>query len=288
MPESRKDSEFINPVRKILGEAQTKNYAVGSFNVFNLETIQAVFEACQDLNAPALVQVWAGLFDMGIVDAENINELYEIASNQYDVEVYLHLDHGKNYNHIMQAIQAGFSSVMIDASDKNLKENIKLTREVVKTAHAVGVTVEAELGELGGENNTGNSNSLEYTDPDEAKRFVEETGVDSLAVAIGNKHGEYEKKPELELTLLEEIHEKADIPLVLHGASFIPLEQISSAIKRGVAKINVATELNHSMIKGMKNALDRETQFPNEVIETGKKSMTAKVKEKIEMFNISN
>jgi len=227
----------------LLRKAMQEKYGVGAFNFNNLEFLQAILEAAKETNSPVILQVSeGGMKYMGLSFLEGIikSVLYKV-----DIPVAIHLDHGSNLSAVLSAIRVGFTSVMIDASKMVFEENVRITKEVVKVAHAVGVSVEAELGRIGGTEEHVKVSEREalFTDPDEAAKFVELTEVDSLAIAIGTAHGVYKGEPKLDFERLYDIKRKVDVPLVLHGASGVPLEDIKKAISLGICKINIDTDL---------------------------------------------
>lgn len=241
------------PVTEMLRRAQEGGYGVGSFSARNTFLIDAVLKAAQAQRSPVIVQISANEFGWFDVTAEEFAaRFYEVHKN-YEGQAVLHLDHTKDPAIIKEAIDAGFMSVMIDASQKCFEENAAITKEVVEYAHARGVAVEAELGRIGATDRieTDNDESL-YTDPVEAKEFVERTEVDLLAVSIGTAHGVYPvKDPRIDLERLSQIREQVDIPLVLHGGSGLPRETVWKAITAaggGVSKINIATDLEQAFL----------------------------------------
>ena len=229
--------------KETLKKAKDDKYAIGSFNVYSYETIEAVIEAGNKLNKPVIVS-------FGEIYLENMSfdMVYNIASQLSKGsknEVILHLDHCKSIENIKKAIKAGFTSVMFDGSHLPFEENVRLTKEVVELAKAFNVSVEGELGCLGEGlySNEGGGREI-YTDPQKAKEFVELTAIDALAVSIGTIHGMYKGEPKINIELLKEISSMVDIPLVLHGGSGTPEVIIKECIKNGVAKINVNTEIS--------------------------------------------
>lgn len=277
--------------KKILQEARQGGYGIGSFNVYNLETVQGVISAAERANFPAIIQAWVGMFRFGSVTMETLSAIVRAEAEKASVPIAFHLDHGETFGEMLQAIRAGFGSVMIDASTKSLEENIELTRKVVEAAHYAGVEVEAELGHVGtgsGTQEEGAANSW-LTDPEQAAYFVEETGVDLLAVAIGTLHGFYRAEPKLDIPRLKKIVQVVKVPLVLHGSSYTPDAQIKEAIKAGISKINVATELNVEFVKGVKQALkkDPETPYPNSLTDLGREYFAKAVEKKIKLFSLA-
>jgi len=239
--------------KKMLLNAQKNGYAVGAFNIENMEMAMAVVAAAEETRSPLILQTtpstvrYAGLaLYHGIVKA-----LAESAS----VPVALHLDHGNSLELACGALEAGYTSVMIDGSQLSFEDNIFLTQSVVKKAAGYGVPVEAELGKVGGKEDDLVSNADTNTDPEMAREFAERTGVDSLAVAIGTAHGFYVKTPVLDKVRLTQIRNVVDIPLVLHGASGLSEDDVRECIARGICKVNFATELRAAFTDGIKSVL---------------------------------
>jgi len=227
-----------------LKKAQGQHYAVPCFDTFEMAGTEGMFAALEAKNAPAMVGLWSGFLDRKTVQplVAYIRAMAQVSP----VPVSLILDHGSSYEHCIKALALGFSDVMYDGSKLSLDENIATTRLVVRAAHAVGACAEAELGHVGGghEYDVFGGQGKGFTDPATVERFVAETGVDSLAVAIGTAHGVYKGEPKLNLELLDEIRRRVDIPLVLHGGSGLSDEQFRSAVVHGVSKINIFTDLS--------------------------------------------
>lgn len=234
---------LVNTV-DLLAHAERHSYAVGAFNIVNLEFLNGVLEAAKTMHSPVILNIAEVHFPY--IDIEQITPVIRYMADRVPVPVVLNLDHGMSVETVMRAIRCGFSAVMIDASKKTLEENIAETKLVVRLAHAVGVSVEAELGQVGGAENGGKARARReyFTNPDEAERFVAETGVDALAVAVGNAHGFYDGEPELDFERIETLHRRIGIPLVLHGGSGIPDEDFRKAIGLGIRKINFFTEMS--------------------------------------------
>ena len=229
-------------MNEILVPARKEGYGVGAFEFWSLDSAQAVIEAAEELEMPVILQ--AGPLEIEYAGIKNIYLIAKAIADNTSVKVALHLDHGETYEQACQAIDAGFTSVMIDASHFSYSENVNLTRKVVSAAKPFGVTVEAELGKLAGSEGylDVNEEDAAQTDPDEAKQFVEETGIDALAVAIGTAHGFYRSIPRINIERLKKIAEKVSIPLVLHGGSGTPDEKVKESIINGIAKVNICTE----------------------------------------------
>ncbi|HEX5023755.1 MAG TPA: class II fructose-bisphosphate aldolase [Agriterribacter sp.] len=240
-----------NNMTEKLREMQQKKAALLATNFYNYETLRGVLEAASHTKQPVILQLTKSSIDyMGLEVAVN---MARTALQKYEVEGWLHLDHSDSYELIRDCLDAGFDSVMIDASEKTLEENISITQKVVQLAATYNANVEAELGyvaKLGqSKEKTG------FTDPQEAKYFVEATGVHALAVAIGSAHGFYTQEPKLDLERLQQIHEITDVALVLHGGSGIPAASLKESINRGICKINLATEIKNIFMATLKNSL---------------------------------
>jgi fructose-bisphosphate aldolase class II len=228
---------------EMLIHARSGGYAVGAFEVWNLESVQAVVAAAEGLSQPVILQV--GPYEADHAGLEEISHIAIFCARRAGVPVAVHLDHADTFERVMQCISHGFTSAMLDVSHLPYAENVAATKEVVRVAHACGASVEGELGRIGG-GETGidaANEDVHLTDPDQAFEFVNDTGIDALAVAIGTAHGFYRSKPNIRLGLLEEIAEKVAIPLVLHGGSGTPDSDVCKAISIGIAKVNVCTEL---------------------------------------------
>ena len=238
---------------KMLLDAQKGGYAVGAFNVENMEMVMAVIAAAEELRAPLMLQTtpstvkYAGL-DLYLANVKTVAE-------RATVPVCMHLDHGDSFELAMQALRVGYSSIMIDGSHSVFEENIAVTKAVADACRPSGIPVEAELGKVGGKEDDLDGGSGGYTDPLEAKEFAERTGIGSLAVAIGTAHGVYKGEPKLDLDRLSEIRKVVSVPLVLHGASGLSEEAVKESIKRGICNLNFATELRIAYTDGVKEFL---------------------------------
>lgn len=239
--------------KKMLLDAQKGGYAVGAFNVENMEMVQAVLAAAEELQAPVIMQTTPSTVKYAGLDYYYAN--VKAAAKRASVPVAVHLDHGSSFELAMQALRVGYTSIMIDGSHSVFEENIAISKSVVDACAPSDVPVEAELGKVGGKEDDLDGGSGGYTDPLEAKEFVERTGVSSLAVAIGTAHGVYVGEPKLDLDRLVEIRKVVDIPLVLHGASGLSDEAVKESIKRGICKVNFATELRIAYTEGVKKVL---------------------------------
>ena len=239
---------------KMLLDAQAGGYAVGAFNAENMEMIQAIVSAAEEMKAPVMIQTTPSTVNYAGLDMYLSN--VRAAADNAKVPVCLHLDHGSSFELAMQALRVGYTSIMIDGSRKAFSQNVELTKRVAEACAPSGIPVEAELGKVGGKEDDMDGGSGGYTDPMEAKEFVERTGVGSLAVAIGTAHGVYAGEPKLDLDRLTEIRRLVSIPLVLHGASGLSDEAVRESIGRGICKVNFATELRIAYSSGIKEVLE--------------------------------
>ena len=274
--------------KELLLDAQKNGYAVGAFNVENMEMVQAVVAAAEELKSPVIMQTTPSTLKYAGPDMYYAN--VAAAAKKASVPVVMHLDHGSSFELAMQAFRAGYTSIMIDGSHSVFEENIAITKSVVDACHAGQVPVEAELGKVGGKEDDLDGGNGGYTVPSEAAEFVERTGVDSLAVAIGTAHGLYKGEPKLDFERLVEIKEKVDIPLVLHGASDVPDDLVKKAISLGICKVNVATDLKIPFAKAVKEYLDEHNgeSDPRKYMTPGKLAMKEIVKNKIEVCGSMN
>ena len=246
--------------REIMKDAQKNHYAIGAFNVENMEMAQAVVAAAQAMRSPVIIQTTPGTLKYA-APATYRGIVYSLA-NKADVPVAMHLDHGDSYDLAAKCLIAGYTSVMIDGSRLSFEENIELAKRVVALAALDNVPVEAELGKVGGKEDDMKDAGDSYTEPDKAREYVERTGIDSLAVAIGTAHGVYKTKPVLDVERLKEIRKVVDIPLVLHGASGLTEEQVKSCVAEGICKVNFATELRIAFTNGVKQGLEADPIDP--------------------------
>ncbi len=240
-------------MKSLLEKAEQKNIAVGAFSVGNMEMVMGVVRAAEELNTPVILQIAEKR--LGNSPLSLMAPMMVSAARNSTVEIAVHLDHGLTPGCIKEALSFGFTSVMLDCSLKPLEENIALTKEVVALAKEVDASVEAELGVVGGNEGDTEEHKITCTDPLVAKRFCEETGIDALAVAIGNAHGNYPVLPELRFDVLEDIHRVTDIPLVLHGGTGITDEMFRRAISLGIRKINIATASFDALTASAQNYL---------------------------------
>lgn len=268
--------------KKMLQDAQDGHYAVGAFNVENMEMVMAVIEAAEELKSPVIMQTTPSTVNYAGLDYYLAN--VRAAAERAKVPVALHLDHGSSYGLAMQALRTGYTSIMIDGSHEGYEENIAVTKAVVDACAPSGIPVEAELGKVGGkEDDLDGGEGDGYTDPQQAKEFVERTGATSLAVAIGTAHGLYKGEPKLDQERLSEIRAVVKVPLVLHGASGVPDEAVRESIRRGICKVNYATELRIAFSVGVKEVLNEkpDTIDPKKYGAAGKERVKAFVMEKM-------
>ena len=278
------------PVEDLLRKAQEGDYAVGAFNCNNMEIVQAIVAAAEKENAPVIMQASQGAIKYAGLDY--ITAMAKLAAGKAKVPVALHLDHGTSFEQCIQCIRAGFSSVMIDGSKLPLQENIALTRRVLEVARACGVSVEAELGKIGGTEDDISVSERDalFTDPGEADEFVRETGVGSLAVAIGTAHGQYKGVPELDFARLEKIIALVKIPIVLHGSSGVPDEAVRKAISLGVCKVNIDTNIREAFVAAARKVLEENPREidPRKMLGPARESATEVIRDKIRIFGSSD
>jgi len=295
------------PMTQVLREAAKGRYGVGAFNVNNMEQIQGIMQAAKECRSPVILQASRGA--LKYTNLVYLKHLVQAAVEEHpDIPVVLHLDHGDSLETVKTAIGLGFTSVMIDGSHYDFEKNVAITKEVVEYAHEFGVSVEAELGTLGGieEDVAG---EVQLTDPDQAEEFVARTGCDSLAVAIGTSHGAYKFKaePKLALDLISEIYSRVKIPLVMHGSSSVPkeivdvinayggkiehsfgvpIESIQQGIKNGVCKINVDTDLRLAVTAAVRKVLAEEpAKFdPRDYLGPARQAVAEVVKARMQAF----
>lgn len=257
--------------------------AICGFDFVNLETAKAIISGAEELGAPVILMVTEG--GVKYAGLDYIAAIGKVAAEHGKIPVALHLDHCTDFELLIQAIKSGFTSVMIDGSHLPFVENLKLTKEVVRVAHAAGVSVEAELGRIGGKEDNVEVKTAEafMTDPEEAKEFVAATNVDCLAVAIGTSHGIYKGEPNLNLALLEKLKSILDIPLVLHGGSGLPDALVKKAVEIGIRKFNVWTELAFAHTNKIRRVLKEQPELydPRSLFKPAIEAMKEVVKSKI-------
>lgn len=250
-------------------------------NFYNFETLSAVLIAAKETNSELILQVSeSSIKYMGLNVAK---ALADSVKKQYDVTAWLHLDHGQNVTLVKECIDAGFDSVMIDASENPFQENVAITKDIVKYAESYGINVEAELGYI---SKLGQDQKMVYTQPSEAKEFVDATGINALAIAVGSAHGFYKEAPKLQIDLIGEINAVTSAALVLHGSSGIPNDQLQAAVKQGITKINLATEIKNIFMKTLQKELrDSDNIDLREVFPKATEQAAALVADKLNTIN---
>ena len=270
----------------ILEHAEKYSYAVGAFNVINLDFLNGILEAAEAMKSPVIINIAQVHFPY--VNIEQITPAVKYMAENACIPVVLNLDHGVTLEAVVRALRCGFSAIMYDASKKPIDQNIEETRLVVKMAHSVGVSVEAELGQVGGaegEKKAAKAKREFFTDTDDAERFVNETGIDALAVSVGNVHGFYEGEPELDFELIKELKNRTGIPLVLHGGSGISDDDFRRAVKLGIRKINYFTEMSKLATDRIRELLkSSDDYFIQDLLKEAKEKIKEVVKERILVF----
>lgn len=272
-------------MKEILKAANEHNFAVPAFNIGTGQILNGVMDTCEELNAPVILAIHPNELAF---QGESFIKMCIDRANKSKLPVCIHLDHS-DWDPIVKAIRAGFTSVMIDASSLPFEENVAITKKVCELAHPLGVSVEGELGTIGTTDGDteGGTDSIIYTNPDDAVRFVEETGCDALAIAIGTAHGIYPAgmKPELRQDLLSEIKSRVSVPLVLHGGSGNADSEIAEAVKRGINKINISSDIKDALYQRLRITLkEPKIREPFELYPDSVKAMNEVVAEKIRLF----
>ncbi|EAG5116169.1 ketose-bisphosphate aldolase, partial [Listeria monocytogenes] len=262
-------------------------FAVPAFNICSFDMLKAIMEEVEANNAPVILEIHPD-------EIEYLGDNFVATVREYahksKVPVVIHMDHGGTIKDVMRAIRNGYTSVMIDASRASYEENVALTKQVVELAHKVGVSVEAELGTIGNNGSAeGGADTIIYTDPDQAEDFVQRTGIDTLAVAIGTAHGLYpkDKKPELNMPLLKELNKRLDIPFVLHGGSGNPDKEVSESVQYGVRKVNLSSDLKSVFFEEVRRVLvDNPAMYePNQVYPSANEKVKEVVRHKLHILN---
>ena len=268
--------------KELMLDAQKHHYAIGAFNVENMEMVQAVVAAAEELRSPVILQTTPGTLKYAVPEMYYAN--VAAAAKAATVPVVMHLDHGSSFDLAMRCFRTGYTSIMIDGSQKEFEENIALTKSVVDACHAGGIPVEAELGKVGGkEDDLDGGDGNGYTVPEEAAEFVARTGVDFLAVAIGTAHGVYKGIPKLDVERISRIAQLVDVPLVLHGTSGVPDDTVRECIVRGMCKVNYATDLRIAFTNGVKEYLQENPNAydPKKYSAAGREKVKQYVMQKI-------
>lgn len=275
-------------MKDLLTVAQKNHFAVPAFNIGSDQLLKAVMKTVKELKSPVILEMSPDEFNfVGYAQIQAM--LYEAAHT--DVPVCIHLDHGDSYETVVRAIQAGMTSVMIDASKLPYEENVAITKKVVETAHIANVSVESELGTIGTTGNSieGGTEGVIYTVPEEAKQFIEDTGIDTFACAIGTAHGIYPKdmKPKLRIDILKDITDQVSVPLVLHGGSSNKDEEIAEAVKNGICKINISSDIKVAFYEQARKTLNENPGYrePLEIYPTAMEACGKVCADKIRLFN---
>lgn len=277
---------MIVSFKEMLQAADKGRYAVGAFNCLSLENVEGAIAAAEELRSPIIIQLAEVQFPCAPMNL--MAPLYLEAARKASVPVVVHLDHGQSFETCAEAIRLGFGSVMFDGASLPFEENVRITREVTRMAKAMGVDVEAELGKVGDVGVDDDKVDV-FTDVEESARFIELTGVDALAVAIGNQHGRYVATPKLNIDRLIELHERNSMPLVLHGGSGTSVEDFKACIHNGICKINVATAIQVGITERVQQYL-RECDKPDYITMKGviREASKEVVKEHILLFESNN
>ncbi|MGK0603832.1 ketose-bisphosphate aldolase [uncultured Enterococcus sp.] len=278
---------MLYTMKYLLKVAKENKFAVPAFNICSYDMLKAIMEEVEEQNAPVILEIHPD--EIAYLNDEFVAAVKDYAHNS-KVPVVIHMDHGGTINDVMRAIRNGYTSVMIDASVQDYEDNLEITKQVVALAHGVNVSVEAELGTIGNNGSAeGGSANIIYTDPDQAEDFVEKTGIDTLAVAIGTAHGLYPKDltPKLNIELLKELNQRIDLPFVLHGGSGNPDSEVSEAVKYGVAKVNLSSDLKSVFFDALRDILSKNPAMyePNEVYPMANEKVKEVVRHKLSVLN---
>ena len=278
---------MLYTMKDLLKVAKENQFAVPAFNICSYDMLKAIVEESERLNAPVILEIHPD--EIAYLNDEFVASVRAYAHNS-KIPVVLHLDHGGTVKDVLRAIRNGYTSVMIDASLQSFEDNLAITKEVVALAHAVGVSVEAEIGTIGNNGSAeGGAANIIYTDPEQAKHFVEETNIDSLAIAIGTAHGLYpkDKTPKLNIELLKELNQQIDKPFVLHGGSGNPDAEVSESVRDGVAKVNLSSDLKSVFFDALREILSDNPEMyePNAVYPYANKKVQEVVKHKMGVLN---
>lgn len=278
---------MLYTMKELLKVAKENQFAVPAFNICSYDMLKAIIEESERLNAPVILEIHPD--EIAYLNDEFVASVRAYAHNS-KVPVVIHLDHGGTVKDVLRAIRNGYTSVMIDASLQSFEDNLAITKEVVALAHAVGVSVEAEIGTISNNGSAeGGAANIIYTDPEQAKHFVEETNIDSLAIAIGTAHGLYpkDKTPKLNIELLKELNQQIDKPFVLHGGSGNPDAEVSESVRYGVAKVNLSSDLKSVFFDALREVLSDNPEMyePNAVYPYANKKVQEVVKHKMGVLN---
>ena len=277
---------MLVPMTPLLQAAIAGQYAIGAFNVASYEMMDTVIRVAAEGRSPVIVSTSSA--EARYFGPEVVYGMVKALARKHQTPVVLHLDHGDSFEMVMQCIRAGYTSVMFDGSHHSLAENIGMSKAVVQAAHAVGVSVEGEIGRIQGveDDLTVSEHEAAMSDVGEAARFAQESGVDALAVAIGNAHGFYKQTPKLDLARLQAIREKTGLPIVLHGGTGIPADQVKRAIRLGIAKINIASKIRRAFMQALYEGLasDPSTTEVRDVMAAGKEAIAVEIKASMTML----
>lgn len=297
-------SKMLVSSKELVDAGKAGGYAVGAFNAVNMESVQAIFSAAEKERAPFIIQVTQTT--MSYTKAEELTAIIFALAERATVPFALHLDHGRSFGIVMKFLRMGFTSVMIDGSlqedgktPRTYEENVEVTRKVIEAAHSIGVSVEAEIGRLG---QIGEDSGTALTDPEEAERFVKDVGdIDMLAVAIGTRHGLFKGRPIIRSDRVKEISDRIKLPLVMHGGTGVPDEDVQSAIKAGIAKVNIDTQIRVAFYEAVRDAVlatekehakadasgDTRKYDIRKILSPGRDAMTEAIAEKMRLFGSS-
>lgn len=278
---------MLYTMKELLKVAKENKFAVPAFNICSYDMLKAIMEEVEAQKAPVILEIHPD--EIGYLNDPFVAAVREYAHHS-KVPVVIHMDHGGTIKDVMRAIRNGYTSVMIDASIQSYEDNLAITKEVVTLAHDVNVSVEAELGTIGNNGSAeGGAAHIIYTDPDQAENFIKQTGIDTLAVAIGTAHGLYPKDltPKLNIELLKELNQRLDIPFVLHGGSGNPDSEVSEAVKYGVAKVNLSSDLKSVFFAALRKQLsDNPTMYePGDVYPYANEKVKEVVRHKLNVLN---
>ena len=272
----------------VLRPALKNHYGVGLFNCVNIEMTNAIMNAAEKLHAPVIMGTAEIL--LPVADLKEVAAMVKARAEKSPVPVVLHYDHGLTFEKCIEAMNLGYTSIMYDCSTAPYEENVKRVAEMVKIAHTLNITVEGELGHVGDNEGAGKlaKPSDYYTDPSMAEDFVKRTNIDALAIAVGNAHGDYKFPPKLDFERITEIASRVDVPLVLHGGSGLSDNDFREAIKRGIAKVNIFTDMNKAQVNGIKEGLAAGVNNAFDLMPYEVKAIQAVVEEKMLLFSSDN
>lgn len=267
-------------MKELLKDAQEKKYGIGFFNAVNMEMVRAYITAAEEMNSPIIIGTAESL--LTYADFDWIAPLMIEKAREAKVPVAIHLDHTYHFETLMKALRAGFGSIMYDGTRGDHQSNVETSRKIAEIAHPMGVGVECELGSVGGlSDETGHEDEMVYTKPEEAREFVEQTGIDFLAVSIGTCHGVYKATPKLDIPRLEKIHATVDVPLVLHGGSGLSDDDFRNTVKGGISKVNVYTDV---ILAGRQALIDNSDKNYTDMCKCAEQAMKEATVAKLKLF----